>query len=67
MNTFLAWEPRSHESRRKAIGSRFMKMRLLGRERTHDVIIEKVYKNGNYQERQELRETKDTLTVLLLR
>jgi hypothetical protein len=28
LNTFLAWEPRSRESRRNAIGSRFMKMRL---------------------------------------
>jgi hypothetical protein len=43
MNTFLTWEPRSHESWRKAIGSQFMKMRLLGQVRIHDVIIEKVY------------------------
>jgi hypothetical protein len=43
MITFLAWEPRSHESRRNAIGSRFMKMRLPGQGRIHDVIIEKVY------------------------
>jgi hypothetical protein len=43
MNTFLAWEPRSHESRRNAIGSRFMETRLPGQECIHDVIIEKVY------------------------
>ena len=35
INTFLAWKPRSRESRRNAIGSRFMKMRLPGQERIH--------------------------------
>jgi hypothetical protein len=43
MTTFLAWEPRSHEPRRKAIGSRFMRMRLPGQEEICDVIIEMVY------------------------
>jgi hypothetical protein len=40
MTTFLAWEPRSHEPRRKDIGSRFMRTRLPGQEEICDVIYE---------------------------
>jgi hypothetical protein len=43
MTTFLAWKPRSHEPRRKAIGSRFMRTRLSGRGEICDVIIEMVH------------------------
>jgi hypothetical protein len=43
MTNFLAWERRSHEPRRKAIGSRFMRTRFTGQEEICDVIIEVVY------------------------
>ena len=43
MTTFLTWEPRSHEPRRKAIGSRFIRTRLPGQEEICDVIIEMMY------------------------
>jgi hypothetical protein len=43
MTTFLVCEPRSREPRRKAIGSRFMRTRLLGQEEICDVIIELMY------------------------
>jgi hypothetical protein len=44
MIIFLAWEPRSHEPKRKAIGSGFMRTRLPGQEEICDVmVIEMVY------------------------
>jgi hypothetical protein len=44
MSIFLAWAARSHEPRRKAIGSGFMRTRLPGQEEICDVmVIEMMY------------------------
>jgi hypothetical protein len=43
MSTVFAWEPRSQEPTRKAIGSQFMKTRLPDQEEVCEVIIKMVY------------------------